>query len=159
GGVALDGVEDESLIRFRYRLLTVSVSVLEVKVGRFELDALAVGHLRLKVNADALVRLDAQRQPVALEHVARRQREHQMWRAVELNDHLAEPRRQPLARTQVERNAAPAPVVNLQAQGHKRRRPRVRLDTRVLQVAVILSERDVAASLQFGRYRDRVKHL
>ena len=134
-----DGVLQQPFVRFRNRLVAVGVAVMKLQVRRLQLHAVVVGHLALEVQVNALVRLDADRQPIALQRRAGRQREHQVRRTAELNDDLAEPLRQRLAGAQEERHALPAPVVDVQLHGGERRRARVGGDALLAAIAGVLA--------------------
>ena len=68
----MDGVLEQPLVGLGDGGVGVGFLVVELHVGRLEKHRLAVGHLALEVDMDALVRLDADRQAVALERVRSR---------------------------------------------------------------------------------------
>ena len=80
----------------------------------------ASGTLASKLQVDALVGLDAQRQHVGRRTACPAAGEHQVRRALELDDDLAGLCGQRLAGAQVERHALPAPVVDVQLAARRR---------------------------------------
>jgi hypothetical protein len=73
-------------------------------------------HLGTEPQGDALVWLDPQDQGVCLLSLHLRCADRQMWRPLELEDHLGHPGRQALAAADVERESFQA---NLTARGHR----------------------------------------
>ena len=93
---------------------------------------------------DAFVRLDAQHQHVRVGALDGRVAEERERRALELHGHFGVPARQPLAGTQIEGDAGPAPVVDVEPHRDERFGARVRRDVGFVAVALVLPAHDVA---------------
>src|SRR5215211_7954105 len=92
-------------------------------------------HLGTEPQGDALVWLDPKDQRVCLLPLHLRCADRQMWRPLELEEHLGHPRRQALARADIERDAGPAPVVDVQPQCRIRLGTAERINAGLLPVA------------------------
>src|SRR5690349_19896683 len=78
------------------------------------------GTLRRELECDALVGLDAQDHPVGIHPLHVCAAEERVRSLMKTNSDLGPPALHPLAGAQIERNAGPAPVVDLQLAGHER---------------------------------------
>ena len=125
-------------------------------------------HLRPEAQHDPLVGLDPDRQQVRV-GLDGRVPEQPMRDFLELDRDLGGALRQPLARAEVERDARPAPVVDLEVGGDVRLGLRFRVDLRLLAVAgdrlagdparAVLATDDVLADLVRRHLADRPDHL
>src|SRR5207244_12191741 len=95
------------------------------------------GQRGVEAEAHAFLGLDREPQPITLELRAGRQGKHEMRRAMELNHDVAVAILEPFARAQEKRHATPAPVVDVQPNGGKSRRPRASRDAGLLVIAVV----------------------
>ena len=118
GGVAEHGVEQEALVAVGGGLAE-GVGVAEVHVDRSDVHARA-GDLGAEAEGDALVGLDAHGDDVGLDAFAaccRLVLEEEQRRLLELDGDLGDALGEALAGADVEGNAGPAPVVDLEAEG------------------------------------------
>src|SRR5713226_1830943 len=113
-GIASHAVVEEPLVTGGFRLLA------EVLVAELQLDCLQSnrrsGQFGRHLNADTLVRLHMDDQPVALNVLDAGLAEEHQWRAIELDDDLRISPGPPLPRAQIEGNAGPAPVIDEELQ-------------------------------------------
>ena len=132
GWVPVVDIEEERLVGLR-RLHGEGRAVREVHGHRAHVQ-LEAGDLRSETQHDPLVGLDAQHEQVRLRLLGRIAEELE-GRAVELDGDLGRALGQAFARPQVERNAGPAPALELEAQRDVGLRERVRGDLGLLPIA------------------------
>src|SRR5215510_7849423 len=94
------------------------------------------GTLGCEIEGDAFVGLDAKDHPVGIHPLHLGVAEQRVWRLMKTDGNLGPPALQIFAGAQVERNASPTPVVDLQFAGEERLGVRIAGDVRLLAICL-----------------------
>ena len=157
-GVARHGIEQQAFVGLRERRFAELLAELELHFHRTEAHTRA-GHLGFEAQVHGFARLDAKTEVVGARPADIGLREQVVGHVLELDGDFGDLAIQQFTRTQVERHALPAPVVNEQAQGGEGRRRRTGRDPRFVAIGAILAADGVHRHFLWRQAAHGLEHL